>query len=80
MKTKLDPAKHEWSTLSDFVLHLVAGKGEEVGPRRPSPSRLVALGPAQGRVDALAERPERTRAAKDRSLVTRRPHRIARQL
>ena len=28
MKTKLDPAKHEWSTLSDFVLHLVAGKGE----------------------------------------------------
>ena len=38
-----------------------------MGPRRPSPSRLVALGPAQGRVDALAERPERTRAAKDGS-------------
>ena len=53
---------------------------EEVGPRRPSPSRLVAMGSAQGRVDALAERPERTRAAKVRPLVPRRPYRRARQL
>ena len=29
MKTKHDPAKHEWSTLSDFVLDLIAGKGEK---------------------------------------------------